>query len=174
MSKCWSYNLISQKAFKGHGPWVNSLALSTEYVLRTGAFDHTGKTYSWPDEMKKVALERYNKVKGNGPERLVSGSDDFTMFLWEPAVSKHHKTSMAGHQKLVNHVYFSPDGWSADSRLLLSGSTESTLKVWDRRTRKLKQDLPGHADEVYAVDWSPDGEKVASGGKDKVLKLWMA
>ncbi|MCI81408.1 notchless-like protein, partial [Trifolium medium] len=26
---------------------------------------------------------------------------------------------------------------------------------------------------VYAVDWSPDGEKVASGGKDKVLKLWM-
>ncbi|MCH88595.1 notchless-like protein, partial [Trifolium medium] len=26
---------------------------------------------------------------------------------------------------------------------------------------------------VYAVDWSPDGEKVASGGKDKALKLWM-
>jgi len=28
-------------------------------------------------------------------------------------------------------------------------------------------------DKVFAVDWSPDGEKVASGGKDKVLKLWM-
>lgn len=27
--------------------------------------------------------------------------------------------------------------------------------------------------QVFAVDWSPDGEKVASGGKDKVLKLWM-
>jgi WD40 repeat protein len=27
--------------------------------------------------------------------------------------------------------------------------------------------------KVYAVDWSPDGEKVASGGKDRVLKLWM-
>jgi ribosome assembly protein 4 len=48
-----------------------------------------------------------------------------------------------------------------------------TIQVWDIRTRKLKQDLPGHADEVYAVDWSPDGEKVASGGKDRVLKLWM-
>jgi len=22
------------------------------------------------------------------------------------------------------------------------------------------------------VDWSPDGEKVVSGGKDRVLKLW--
>nr|GEX56894.1 notchless protein homolog [Tanacetum cinerariifolium] len=170
----------------GHGHWVNSLALSTEYVLRTGAFDYTHKHYSSPDEMKEAALERYNKMKGNAPERLVSGSDDFTMFLWEPS--------------LVNHVYFSPDGqwiasasfdksvklwngitgkfvcafrghvgpvyqisWSADSRLLLSGSKDSTLKVWDIRTQKLKQDLPGHEDEVFAVDWSPDGEKVASG-----------
>ena len=61
--------------------------------------------------------------------------------------------------------------FSSDSRLLVSGSADSTLKVWDLRVRKLLIDLPGHADEVYAVDWSPDGQKVASGGKDKVLKL---
>lgn len=45
-------------------------------------------------------------------------------------------------------------------------------QVWDVKKRKLSVDLPGHGDEVYAVDWSPDGIKVASGGKDKVLKLW--
>ena len=39
------------------------------------------------------------------------------------------------------------------------------------KTKKLHNDLPGHADEVYAVDWSPDGQMVASGGKDRVLKL---
>lgn len=33
------------------------------------------------------------------------------------------------------------------------------------------EDLPGHADQVFAVDWSTDGQRVASGGKDKVLKL---
>ncbi|CAN6569945.1 unnamed protein product [Malus baccata var. baccata] len=173
------------RELKGHGHWVNSLTLSTEYVLRTGAFDHTCKQYSSPEEMKKAALERYNKMKGNAPERLVSGSDDFTMFLWEPFVSKQPKTRMTGHQQLVNHVCFSPDGqwiasasfdrsvklwngttgkfvaafrghvgpvyqisWSADSRLLVSGSKDSTLKVWDIRARALKQDLPGHADEM--------------------------
>ncbi len=46
------------------------------------------------------------------------------------------------------------------------------MKVWDIEKRKLMFDLPGHADEVYAVDWSPDGEKVASGSKDRMLRIW--
>ena len=33
-------------------------------------------------------------------------------------------------------------------------------------------DLPGHSDEIYAVSWSPDGTKVVSGGKDKLVKIW--
>lgn len=31
-----------------------------------------------------------------------------------------------------------------------------------------------HVAQVFAVDWCPTGEKVASGGKDRVLKLWMS
>lgn len=44
--------------------------------------------------------------------------------------------------------------------------------VWNIRKKELQQDLPGHADEVYALDWAPDGIRVASGGKDKILRLW--
>jgi ribosome assembly protein 4 len=62
--------------------------------------------------------------------------------------------------------------WSSDSRLLASASKDTTVKVWDVRTGKLKEDLPGHKDEVFALDWSQDGKCVASGGKDKVVKLW--
>jgi hypothetical protein len=56
----------------------------------------------------QAALDRYNKMRGNAPERLVSGSDDFTMFLWEPALSKNHKARLTGHQQvifgtLINH-----------------------------------------------------------------------
>ncbi len=39
------------------------------------------------------------------------------------------------------------------------------------KTNKLKMELPGHADEVFSVDWSPAGDKVSSGGKDKILKM---
>ena len=54
----------------------------------------------------------------------------------------------------------------------LAGSGDSTLKVWEVTSRKLKFDLPGHADEVYAVDWSPTGTHAASGSKDRVLRVW--
>lgn len=43
--------------------------------------------------------------------------------------------------------------------------------VWSVATKKMEIDLPGHADEVFTVDWSPDGQRVVSGGKDKVLKM---
>jgi ribosome assembly protein 4 len=57
--------------------------------------------------------------------------------------------------------------------MLLSGSKDSTLKVWDMKTKKLMHDLPGHADEVYTVDLSPTGESRAiSGGKDRCIKFW--
>lgn len=51
--------------------------------------------------------------------------------------------SLRGHVAAVYQV-----AWSADSRLLVSGSSDSTLKVWDVKTGKLSVDLPGHADEV--------------------------
>lgn len=46
------------------------------------------------------------------------------------------------------------------------------VQVWEASSKKLKLDLPGHADEVFSVDWSPNGASVASGGKDHVLRLW--
>ncbi|CAN6697008.1 unnamed protein product [Malus baccata var. baccata] len=155
------------RELKGHGHWVNSLTLSTEYVLRTGAFDHTGKQYSSPEEMKQAALERYNKMKGDSPERLVSGSDDFTMFLWEPFLKKQPKTRMTGHQQPINHVCFSPDGqWIA------SASFDRSVKLWNGTTGKFVAAFRGHVGPVYQISWSADSRLLVSGSKDSTLKVW--
>lgn len=34
--------------------------------------------------------------------------------------------------------------WSSDSRMFVSASKDSTLKVWDIKTKKLMFDLPGN------------------------------
>jgi ribosome assembly protein 4 len=37
-----------------HAHWVNTVALSTDFVLRTGPFDHTGKVPKDDEEGKRV------------------------------------------------------------------------------------------------------------------------
>lgn len=158
------------QTLKSHAHWVNHLALSTDYALRIGAFDHKGKAPASAAEEKKKALENYEKVaKINGKivERLVSASDDFTIFLWEPAKTNKPLCRMTGHQKLVNHVSFSPDG-----RYIASASFDNSVKLWDGRTGKFISSLRGHVAAVYQTAWSADSRLLVSCSKDTTLKVW--
>lgn len=69
--------------------------------------------------------------QNNGCERMVSSSDDHTMWLWEPEKSKHCVTRLVGHQQTVNEAAFSPDG-----RLIASASFDKSVKIWDGATGK--------------------------------------
>ena len=60
-----------------------------------------------------------------------------------------------------------------NSQYLVSASKDSTLKLWNVKTPKAAMHtLPGHEDEVYSLDWSPNGSQVASGSKDRTIKIW--
>uniref|UniRef100_A0A1A8EQT8 Notchless protein homolog 1 n=1 Tax=Nothobranchius korthausae TaxID=1143690 RepID=A0A1A8EQT8_9TELE len=164
---------VQCRTLQGHAHWVNTLALSTDYVLRTGAFEPATATVNLQDltgsleEIKERALERYKKVRGSAPERLVSGSDDFTLFLWNPAEEKKPLARMTGHSALVNQVLFSPD-----TRLLASASFDKSIKIWDGRTGKYLTSLRGHVGSVYQVAWSADSRLLVSGSSDSTLKVW--
>jgi ribosome assembly protein 4 len=93
--------------------------------------------------MVKVAKERYEKALGGKGERLVSASDDCTLYLWEhPKVKPIVR--MTGHQQPVNHVQFSPDG-----RFIVSASFDKSLRVWDGYNGSFIWVLRGHVGPVY-------------------------
>src|SRR5439155_14238894 len=64
-------------------------------------------------------------------------------------------------------IAFSPDG-----RLLVSGSNDGMIRLWDSLTAKQLDEIKAHSDWVVAVAISPDGKTVASGGKDGRVRLW--
>jgi ribosome assembly protein 4 len=150
----------------GHGHWVNTMSLNTDYVLRTGAYDHTGTEYATPEEAQARALERWLEVKGKGPELLATGSDDFTIYLWHPSKDKKPLERLTGHSRLINVVTWSPDG-----HLLASASFDKNIKLWSDKGKYLTT-FRGHVGEVYQIAWSSDSRLFLSGSKDSTLKVW--
>lgn len=113
-----------------HVHWVNHLALSTDFVLRTGFYDHTPvpNTEEGKRQKAKERFEKAAKFQGRIAERLVTASDDFTMYLWDPSQGTKPVARMLGHQKQVNHVTFSPDG-----SLIASAGWDNHTKLWNAR-----------------------------------------
>ena len=61
---------------------------------------------------------------------------------------------------------------SCDSRLIVTGADDKTVKLISINDKKLQANLLGHTNWVKTVRFSRDSLLVASGSDDKTLKLW--
>ncbi len=79
-----------------------------------------------------------------------------------------HAQIVFEHGDYVYSVAFSP----VDNTLLASGSSDSTVKLWDIVNQTDVATLEGHAAAVGSVAFSPNGMLLASGSGDGTVKLW--
>jgi WD40 repeat protein len=62
--------------------------------------------------------------------------------------------------------------FSADGKLVATGSGDRSVRIWDSATGKLIVELQGHEGDVSSVVFSPDGRLVASGSSDGTARIW--
>lgn len=75
--------------------------------------------------------------------------------------------TLQSHVWAVNTVDLSPD-----AKILVSGSVDKTVKIWEVATGTLLRTLSAHSQQVWSVATSPDGKMLASAGGDNQINLW--
>ena len=134
---------------------------------------NSGKPENWPAIQNILAGHlSYVLSVAFSPDgsRIVSGSSDNTIRLWDAETGDAIGKPLEGHSNFVYSVAFSPDG----SRIV-SGSEDNTIRLWDAETGDaIGRSLEGHSSSVYSVAFSPDGTRIVSGSWDNTIRLWDA
>jgi len=66
-------------------------------------------------------------------------------------------------------VKFHPE---AEKLQLFSAADDASIRVWDLQTSKCIANLSAHMSAVTSLSFSSDGEKLVTGGRDRVAVLW--
>ncbi|MEZ4866010.1 MAG: BTAD domain-containing putative transcriptional regulator [Caldilineaceae bacterium] len=181
----------------GHTKSVGAVAFSPDgTVVASGSGDRTvcvwnvqqGTLRHRLDQTGWVITLAFSPQRMDGRYLLASGGEDRVVQLWElsagagietangatpgastPQSPAHARLirSLQGHADWIRSVAFSPDG-----SLLVSGSYDQTVRLWEVMTGQERHVLAGHTKSVLAVAFAPDGQLVASAGRDRTVRLW--
>ncbi|XP_011406078.1 PREDICTED: telomerase protein component 1-like [Amphimedon queenslandica] len=97
---------------------------------------------------------------------LASVSHDKSIMIWNMLSKKCIHTIQGAHPDWINSCCFTKSG----PELLITGSNDFNIKVWDTSDWKLKATLKGHTSAVNTV--SSSNGCIVSGSSDGLIKVW--
>ena len=195
--RVWDAASGEEIAICSHRDPVYGVAISpdSQYVASAGQ----GVVLVWDTKRgRKIAAlrghsERINNVNFSPDgKRIVSGSWDCTARVWDTrgfstrrswwsivmdgllaAFGKESSECICvleGHDDTVSNVAISPD-----SRSIVTGSPDMTVRLWNANSGKMVSVLRGHLGMLSAVAFSPDGRRIASAdsiARDICIRVW--
>ncbi len=97
-------------------------------------------------------------------KRLLTASIDGSIAMWDAETFREiYRLRVDGE---VNDATFSPDG------TLIAAGSGQTISVWDVETGKILKQFSGLTDEIWSIDFSPDGSQIACSGVPRSVNIW--
>ena len=72
-----------------------------------------------------------------------------------------------GHTAEISKVNFNSKG-----NLLMTGSSDKTVKLWDVDTGNCTQTLEGHKEEIFSCAFNYYGNTIITASKDNTCRIW--
>lgn len=193
--RVWNMRTGTAFALRGHTDWVNSVQLwdsepnraSSDSTSTTSLLDVAGAGCRSPNAHQGSTIDP--------GKMLFSASDDGTIKLWDLNLRTCVKV-FTGHVGQVQSMRLLPvdqcdddeptedDNASSTSTesqefqlaakrknpLLISGSLDNTIRLWDIETGKATAAFFGHIEGVWSV--ASDKLRMVSGSHDRTIKVW--
>ncbi|KIJ53655.1 hypothetical protein M422DRAFT_58500 [Sphaerobolus stellatus SS14] len=103
---------------------------------------------------------------------FASVGDDRMLMIWDTRAPSAPSYNIEAHDREILSVAFSP----ASENLLVTGSADKTIGLWDLRKLDAQNKLhsfESHEDEVLHLAWSPHNPTVfASASSDRRINIW--
>lgn len=170
------------RTFDEHVDWVNDLLLlHGGERLVTASSDTTVKVWNTARAHRslRTLTEHSDYVKALAPlpaNGVASASLDGRVLVWDlvRGVVKQQCGGEADPEQKgsPSSIYCLSGSGDADGNILVAGSTDRTISVFDVRTGERVVRLRGHSDSVRCVALKHDCLQMLSGSTDATVKLW--
>ena len=139
--------------------WYTAKSLQTVKVA-------SGGPYEWGACSRVVSFDHFPEVLACHKDTVAVGLSSGDIIALD-AITGTRKSAFSGHTDGITSLVFSLDG-----ALLVSGSKDKTVKLWDIQTGGVLKEFDCDTHRPCSVSISPDAIMIASGSHNNAICLW--